>query len=85
MSAFDPADIAESRPRNHHKVEFIPAALQNVSVWGTADMKQNRQKICPFDSKVWSSIDGLSHHCLLKSRHSVARYEAVVASHPANL
>jgi hypothetical protein len=30
-------------------------------------MKQNRQKICPFDSKVWSSIGGLSHHCLLKS------------------
>jgi len=56
MSAFDPADIAESRPRNHHKVEFIPAALQNVSVWGIAEMKLNRQKICPFDSKVWSSI-----------------------------
>src|SRR5215472_14471366 len=33
------------------------------------------------DSKVWSSIGGLSQHCLLKSRHSVARYEAVVASH----
>jgi len=48
-------------------------------------MKQNKQKICPFDSKVWSSIGGLSHQCLLKSRHSVARYEAVVASHPANL